>query len=484
MKTTILNSKKNQAATLLIILFSASVFSQKIDTSTSIESERLIIVSPSPQNIAAGGNFSLFVCPNGSVTASGINTNGQLGTGNNTNTILPVAVSGLTNVVAVSARDVFSLFLKSDGTVWATGGNGHGELGIGTTTAVNTPVQIPSLSGIIKIATGFYHSLFLKNDGTVYACGRNYSGEVGIGNQIQQNTPVQVANVSNIVDIAAGDYHSIFLSADGTVKSCGDNSDGALGLVNTLGWAVTIPSSVAITNVSAVAGGMKQSTFIKNDGTAWACGLNYYGKLGFGGTTFQTVPGQVTNLTGIIAAAGGQYHNLFLKNDGTAWACGLNSSGQLGDGTNIDRPIPVQVINVSNINGIAASGYYHSLVSTSDNTFYAFGEGGGRLGIGNTATQLTPVLVLDNCAALATETFKTAKFSVYPNPSDDVLNIKSDIIFENATIKIIDLSGRTVLTRTDFNSAETINIKALQTGIYSLNLIGNGKTFSQKIIKH
>lgn len=469
------------AAALYLILFSASLYSQRSDTFGGADRQT---INPFSQSVAAGGNFSLFVCENGTVTATGSNNVGQLGSGDNTNTVLPVPVFGLTDVVAVAARDVFALFLKSDGTVWGTGGNSNGELGNGTILSTNTPIQITSLSGIVKIAAGIYHSLFLKNDRTVWACGRNYSGAVGNGNQIQQNIPVQVLNLEDIVDIAAGDYHSMFLSADGTVKSCGDNSDSALGTGLNLGWAVTTPTTIAITGVTAIAAGTKQSTFIKADGTVWACGLNYYGKLGFGGTTFQTLPGQVSNLTGIIASAGGQYHNLFLKNDGTAWACGLNSSGQLGDGTNIDRPIPVQVINVQNITGIATSGYYHSLLSTSDNTFYAFGEGGGKLGIGNTATQLTPVLVIDNCTALGNETFESYKFSAYPNPSDGLFNIKSNQFFENVTLRLIDLSGRIIFSKEAYTPGEPINITTLKNGIYIINLITDNKTYLQKIIKN
>jgi alpha-tubulin suppressor-like RCC1 family protein len=440
-----------------------------------------VLLTQTTKTIAAGGNFSLFVCGNGTVTSTGINTIGQLGSGNNISTLLPVAVSGLTDVVAVAARDVFSLFLKSDGTVWGTGFNAYGQLGNGTTTSTNIPIQIPSLTGIVKIAAGFYHSLFLKNDGTVWACGRNFSGEVGNGNQIQQNTPVLVSSLSNIVDIAAGDYHSIFLAADGTVKACGDNQDGALGFSGP--FSVPLPTTSTITDVVSIGAGFRQSIFIKNDGTVWACGLNYFGKLGFGGTSSQTTPGQVTNLTGIIKATGGQYHTIFLKNDGTVWSCGLNSTGQLGDGTTINRLTPVQVINITNANEIAASGYYHSLISTIDTTFYAFGQGGGQLGIGNTATQITPVLVVDNCVALAVESFESSQLSIYPNPSSGILNFSFDTILEHVSIQIYDTLGRMVFTKVHFKSDKSIDISNLQSGMYIANVTVKGKNFSQKIIK-
>src|SRR5207248_660694 len=75
------------------------------------------------------------------------------------------------SVTATSAGASHSLFLKNDGTVWATGRNSEGQLGDGTGTAKTTAVQVSGLSGITAIAGGQYHSLFLKNDGTVWATG-------------------------------------------------------------------------------------------------------------------------------------------------------------------------------------------------------------------------------------------------------------------------------------------------------------------------
>jgi len=43
----------------------------------------------------------------------------------------------------------------------------------------------------------------------------------------------------------------------------------------------------------------------------------------------------------VIAAGGG--HSLALKEDGTLWAWGANFYGQLGDGTTIDKYTPVQI---------------------------------------------------------------------------------------------------------------------------------------------
>lgn len=432
------------------------------------------------QTVAGGGNHSLFVCDNGTVRGTGRNVNGQLGDGNNTPTVTtPVTVSGLTDVVAVSAKAEFSLFLKSDGTVWACGSNAFGELGNGTGQNSNVPVQIPGLNGIIKISAGFFHSLFLKNDGTVWACGRNFSGELGNGNQNQQNTPVQAIDLNNIVDIAAGDNHSIFVESDGTVKVCGDNQNGALGLGNSFG-PVVAPATVAITNVVAVAAGMRTSIFIKDDGTAWVSGINTYGQLGDGTTTDKLVPTQVMALSGITAAATGQYHILYLKNNGTVWGCGFNAQGQLGIG-NFDTFIstPQQISGFNNVTSIAGSGYYHSVFAKNDNTFYACGQNGGALGDGTGTDRNVPTAVIANCSDLSAEEITAATaITAYPNPVSDVIHFSK---YVNA-VRLYDLTGRQVAAA---YATDVLNVSGLAAGTYlAKGSTADKKSITIKIIKN
>src|SRR6266581_1983470 len=92
------------------------------------------------------------------VFAWGFNGFGQLGDGTKINSNTPVAVSGLSGVVAIAAGGGHSLALKSDGTVWAWGFNPFGVLGNGTTTPSNTPIQVPGVAGAIAIGASS-HSL-------------------------------------------------------------------------------------------------------------------------------------------------------------------------------------------------------------------------------------------------------------------------------------------------------------------------------------
>ena len=331
-------------------------FGQLGDGTTIVKSTPVSVSSLSAAFIAVetGGEHSLFLKSDGTVWACGKNNFGQLGDGTTTDKSTPVQISSLSGIIAISAGSSYSLFLKNDSTVWACGYNASGQLGDGTTIDKSAPIQVSSLiAPCIAIAAGHQHSLFLKNDSTVWACGYNNTGQLGDGTTTDKSTPVQVSSLSTpCMALAAGVQHSLFLKTDGTAWACGGNNFGQLGNGTTTNTSTPIQVS-SLNNITAVAGGGGHSLFLKNDGSVWACGRNNYGQLGDGTTTNQSLPFQISTITtSCVAIATGLYHSLFLKNDGTAWACGRNSSGELGDGTIVNKSTPVQVISLCTMTDI------------------------------------------------------------------------------------------------------------------------------------
>jgi YD repeat-containing protein len=152
-----------------------------------------------------------------------------------------------------------------------------------------------------------------------------------------------------------------------------------------------------------VAAGLNHSLTLKEDGTLWSWGYNYYGQLGIGSTVDQWFPAQVTALSNVVAGAGGAYHSVAAKSDGTVWTWGYNGYGQIGDGTTTNRSTPVQVSGLANVVAVAA-GDYHTVALKSDGTVWAWGYNGyGQLGDGTTTNRSTPVQVsgLTGVTALA-----------------------------------------------------------------------------------
>ncbi|ASN82586.1 RCC1 domain-containing protein [Deinococcus ficus] len=184
----------------------------------------------SSAGIAGGDLHSLALMAGGTVRSWGDNRDGQLGDGTSNQRLIPVQVSGLTNVVGVSGGHSHSLALMVDGTVRAWGSNLIGQLGDGTSgTDRLTPVTVSGLTDVVGVAGGGSHSLALRADGTVRAWGNNGSGQLGDGTSNQRLVPVQVSGLTNVVGVAGGGGYSLALMADGTVRGWGANSIGQLG---------------------------------------------------------------------------------------------------------------------------------------------------------------------------------------------------------------------------------------------------------------
>jgi len=65
---------------------------------------------------------------------------------------------------------------------------------------------------------------------------------------------------------------------------------------------------------------------------------------------------------------------------------------------------------------------------------------------------------------------------VYPNPTDDILNIKTHL---SIVYELKDATGKVVLTGND----DRLYLNMLETGVYFLTITYEDKQFNKKIIK-
>lgn len=439
------------------------------------------------QSIAGGGIHSLALCSDNTVKAWGDNFYYQLGDGTTTSASnVPVPVSSLTGVIALSGGGLHSLALRNDSTVWAWGRNLEGQMGNGVNTNSNIPIMLNSFTGVTAIAAGGYHSLGLKKDSTVWAWGSNTYGQLGNGTTTASNVPVQVSSLSGIIAITAGLNHCLALKGDGTVWAWGRNFWGQLGDGTTTDRSLPVQVGF-LSGITAVAAGKEHSLALKNDGTVWAAGDDSYGQLGNGNNTISTIFVAISSLTGITSiASGGSHHSLALKNDSTVWAWGRNNYGQLGNGTNINSNVPVAVNSLTGAIAIA-KGEQHSMALKSNGSLWAWGNNSfsGALGDGTYIDRNVPVQVVGLCQMISAvnDIASEPSFSVFPNPSGGVFVIDSKI--KGAEITIFNSMGEiaTPVSVLTGRSDHAIDLSSHPNGIYFIRMKSKeGRIITSKII--
>ncbi|HET6993970.1 MAG TPA: hypothetical protein VFI06_03260 [Chitinophagaceae bacterium] len=379
-------------------IFAISIGGKNCTATLQIDPQIVVLNGIIRIPIAVEKERNLVVLGSGKVKAWGSNQFGEVGDGTTTMRRTPVEVSGLTNIATVAAGGYHSLALAVNGNVWAWGKNDQGQLGNGTLFEDHIPKQIAGLTNIISIAAGFDYSLALRNDGTVWAWGANLWGVVGDGSYSNRHSPVQVNNLSGIIAIAAGTEHCLALKNDGTVWSWGWNANGCLGDGSSIAKRSTPAQIPALSGIRAIAAnGSIHSLALRNDGTIWAWGDNFYGQLGDGSYTERSIPAPLTSLTDVVYIGTGERHSFAIKNDGSLWSWGWNGNGQLGVDFSFTyfQPNPVNIALLSGTKRIAG-GSFHSMAQKSDGSVYTMGGNVfGQLGDGSSVLNRYVPMIVD-----------------------------------------------------------------------------------------
>lgn len=87
--------------------------------------------------------------------------------------------------------------------------------------------------------------------------------------------------------------------------------------------------------------------------------------------------------------------------------------------------------------------------------------------------------IVDN---LSIDDFNQDQFSIYPNPAQNVINIESKDNLNIESVKIVDLSGKLIIEKTQ--NTNQVDIVNLSNGVYIVEVASEGRIYKKKLIKY
>lgn len=385
--------------------------------------------------ITTGANHTCALSTAGAVQCWGRNGNGQLGNDSATDSLVPVAVTGVASrVAAIRAGGFHTCALTTAGAVKCTGDNFYGQLGDNSTTSSRVHVAVTGLaSGVVAMAAGANHTCVLTAVGAVQCWGFNISGQLGNNSSTNSVVPVAVAGLSSgVTAITAGAYHTCALTTSGAVQcwglsnnstagsyvpvtvtglsspvaaiaagythTCaltkagavlcwGRNRNGELGDNSMMDSPVPVAVTGLASGVAAITAGSHHNCALTAVETLQCWGSNFYGQLGNNSTTNSLVPVEVTGpVSGLAAITAGDAHTCALIAVGGVRCWGYNGPGNLGNNSTVDSPVPVVVTGLTSPVATITAGAYHNCALTTAGTIQCWGQNGnGQFGNNSTA---------------------------------------------------------------------------------------------------
>lgn len=257
----------------------------------------------------------------------------------------PHLVTGIDDVVAISASDNDILALRKDGAVWQWAAAG------------GTPARVAGLDSIVTISASGSHYLALSYSGDVWAWGSNTFGQLGIGTNTNQRAPVKIDGLVNIVQISAGFSHSLAISENGKVFAWGNNSSGELG-IGTSENSMTPKEVGQITKAVRISAGKAFSMALTADSKLYTWGYGEYSQLAHSSIKISSnTPGSAVISSTPVFIGSGMSHAFYCDASGNLYIWGRNNSNQLGTGVAANENAPVKILS-----GILTSQEYKTVV--------------------------------------------------------------------------------------------------------------------------
>jgi alpha-tubulin suppressor-like RCC1 family protein len=354
--------------------------------------------------VTAGGSVSCALRATGSVSCWGVGYNGGLGSGSTPfYQTTPIAVSGLTDAVAVDLGLSHGCAVRQAGGMRCWGEGSQGQLGNGNTdpnglasgTYTATPVAVGGMADAVAVSAGGNTTCAVRSNGAVSCWGSNGSGQLGNGTgggALLSSSPVAALGIAGAVTVSTNGARSCAMDSLGTVRCWGSEPQ----LYSAAVTAATPVSIKKMSNVEGVDVGASHTCAVTSLGRVHCWGNNTFSQLGHGGNgNFDSTytPVLVTDLLDATEITVGYRHSCALRATGEVRCWGEGALGKLGNGSTVNANTPV---NVSGLTGVVevSAGERHTCAVRSAGDVRCWGEGAlGKLGNGSTSNATTPVTV-------------------------------------------------------------------------------------------
>src|SRR5210317_1024295 len=352
-----------------------------------------------------GGNSHLHALAyDGKLYAWGINDDGELGLGDNTNKTTPTLYSGplVSKILnkgwsGGNTRNETSWIKTVGNDIYATG-KGDTYMIPGTSSDLLSFTDVTSYFGdqsltsnnVVFVGGGERSCVALTESGNVWTWGTHDSSLWNLGQGTgasSSNTPKQITFggvTDNISRVAFGHDHGIALDTDGDVWFWGQIWAGGAGVdypQTTLSDAQKSPHEIMTSNNII---GVSSTHFTiyawQSDGTYYALGLDSTGPIGDGTvtaggyTSWQKVEYFSANNITINEIYTG-IENVFADTSDGYYCWGFGGNGSFGNGGTGNLASPTKWTNVSNIKLFSAGGTNMGAAITEDGKYYAWGSG-------------------------------------------------------------------------------------------------------------
>jgi alpha-tubulin suppressor-like RCC1 family protein len=234
------------------------------------------------QSISAGYNHTCGVTNGGQLFCWGANSSGQLGTGNFTAALSPIAVTGVAGLVFVQvAAGGFQTCARTNtGALYCWGNNDYGQMGDGSTTVRPTPILVNVGGPISSVSAGVFHTCALRTTGAAFCWGFGGLGELGDGNFQNRSVPTAVAGGFSFATLVSGRQATCGITTAGSAMCWG-------GIENITGTGTSVNRSlptvpVSGSNFTAIAPNMNFVCGVATGGAGRCWGVNTLGELGIG----------------------------------------------------------------------------------------------------------------------------------------------------------------------------------------------------------